>query len=177
MRKSAIPLVRLDPATQPQPQWPATAACTYQQYEAPLRRESAHWLGIEPGMRMLRRVVTLAIDGQPVLNSTSYLPVELADDDPAWHDASPGKLALAGYPITLADSPRLYARLPTTMERVTLDIPPSADIPLMINAIPYYIHNIQPNPVRSGVIIRSRSDRVIRHGKPPDYDALELEQE
>jgi chorismate-pyruvate lyase len=74
----------------------------YRQGTVAVPRRFARLLGLPPGEVMVERVITLIVDGEPLLASTSYLPPELADDaDDAegWQQVEIGQLALPGHAV------------------------------------------------------------------------------
>jgi len=160
MNGSAIPLVRLEPTTRPEPQRPQRAECRYQQYAAPLRYYTARWLGFKPRTAMARRVGVLSICGRPVLSATSYLPLEVIDDSEDWHQVGLGELALLGHRVTRAAERQLYVRSPTAMERSSLGLSFAREVPISLLVQPYHIHDVRPDCLRAGVIIRARTDVV-----------------
>jgi len=68
------------------------------QTEVTVPRQFAALLGLEPHIRMLSRSVKVSMDGEPTLTSTSYVPIELADDQ-GWQDVQAGQLAVVGHEV------------------------------------------------------------------------------
>lgn len=123
--------------------------------EVTVPRQFAMMLGLESGARMLERVMTLTIDGEPVLTSTSYLPVDLTGG-PGWMDVHIGRLALIGYDLVsgyLEDE----SRRPTPTERAALGMPKGVLLHIIVH--PWRVL-MDDGTVPAGVIILIRRDRV-----------------
>lgn len=119
-------------------------------------RRFAALLGLEPGARMVERVMKLAIDGEPILTSTSYLPVDLAVDDEGWQDVEVGQLALLGHTVT-SEVLEEQSKMPTPAERTTLGMPKGVSVKI----ISYPCQVLLPDrTVAVGVIVLARGDRV-----------------
>jgi len=119
-------------------------------------RSVAMLLGLQPEVIMVERTMRLTIDDEPVLTSTSYLPVELANDGDGWQDAEVGQLALADHSVT-AGRAKERSRMPTPEELETLDI--DRGVPVKILSYPYQVL-VDERAVRAGVIVTARGDRV-----------------
>jgi hypothetical protein len=130
------------------------------QRTAAMPRQFATLLGLEAGGSMGERVITLLIDDEPVLTSTSYLPVELMDNSTQWHEVEIGKLAVTGSTVIPGEFLESWSRWPTPAERTALTIPKGADIPVNIYSQTYHVQ-IGERRLPSGVIVLARGDRVI----------------
>lgn len=125
------------------------------QIEITVPRQFAALLGLEPRTRMISRSVKVRIDGEPILTSTSYVPVELADDE-GWQDAEVGQLAVVGHEVRsefLEDE----HRMPTPTERAALGMPKGT----LLKIISHRCQVAAPGRLmRAGVIVLARIDRV-----------------
>jgi hypothetical protein len=101
-----IPVARLGVTSVPERepderdnQLAVTAHRECSQRTASVPRQFATLLGLEVGGLMVERVIKLLVDGQPILTSTSYLPIELglADNLEDWHNVDIGGFAVVGY--------------------------------------------------------------------------------
>lgn len=155
----ATTLVRFDPGVPPKIRLPDSATFRYEQHVAPVWAETAHGLGLQRLAYMVQRLAFLSIDGRPVLFSNSYLPVALADEPDDWRQVELGTLALVGHDVTVTDR-FLICRMPTPEERELLGISRRPEVPIWVFFRAYHIHDIQPEPVRAGVVVRARGDLV-----------------
>lgn len=114
-------------------------------------------LDLHPEAGMAERTMLLIIDREPVLTSTSYLPIELTGDGAGWQGAEVGQLALAGHPVT-AEPARAWSRMPTPEEVETLGM--DRGVPVMVVPYPYRVIVDDERTLRAGVIVTARSDRV-----------------
>jgi len=117
-------------------------------------------LGLEPHAKMVQRVMKLTIDGEPILTSTSYLPVDLAEhgteDGTGWRDAEIGQLALNGYVVT-SEFMEDQNRMPAPTERAALGMPKN----VLIRIISHQCQVLMADQtILAGVIVLARSDRV-----------------
>lgn len=125
----------------------------------------AELLGLTPGRHMVQRTITQTQDDQPILISTSYLPIDLASD-PAerhqadWHDVEMGQLALVGHDVTVLDH-HMRVRMPSRVERTKLNMP-NKGVPLIIFAYPCQVL-LGERTIPAGVIVLAPSDRVSPH--------------
>jgi hypothetical protein len=137
-----------------------------------LPRQFATLLGLDPDVVMLERVITLFIDGEPLLSSTSYLPVELMDDSKQWHEVAIGQLAVTDHAVISAEFMESWSRWPTAAERTLFNIPKGADRPANLYTQTHHVH-IDGRQLAAGVIVLARGDRVVlRWGR--DYQGLVL---
>ncbi len=114
-------------------------------------------LGLEPGTTMIQRVMTLIIDGEPILTSISYLPVDLVDDGDGWQDVEIGQLALLGYAVTSQFMEEQKSRMPSPAERATLGMPKG----ILVKIISHPCRVLMADRVvTTGVIVLARNDRV-----------------
>jgi GntR family transcriptional regulator len=120
-------------------------------------RRFAALLGLEPGSAMVERVIKLGIDGEPILTSTSYLPVDLADDAEGWQDVEIGQLALIGHAVT-SELTEEQSRMPTPAERAALGMPRGVSVKII--SYPCQVLVAPDRTVAAGVIVLARSDRV-----------------
>lgn len=125
------------------------------QIEVTVPRQFAALLGLEPRTRMLSRSVKVSVDDEPILTSTSYVPVELANDE-GWQNVPAGRLAVAGHEVRsefLEDE----QRMPTPTERAALGMPKG----ILLKIISHRCQVALPDQfVRAGVIVLARKDRV-----------------
>ena len=128
----------------------------------------AKLLGLDAGATMVERIITLVVDDEPILTSTSYLPVDLADDDQRWHAVDIGQLAVIGHAVTFEFTD--WSRTPTRTECDALNI--TRNVPLVVLSRPYQVL-VDHRTLSAGVIVRARGDRVLLHwGR--DYQGLVL---
>ncbi|HEY3259358.1 MAG TPA: GntR family transcriptional regulator [Pseudonocardiaceae bacterium] len=113
-------------------------------------------LGLEPGARMIERVMKLAVDGEPILTSTSYLPPELAHNGDGWQDVEVGQLALVGHPVS-AELMEEQSRMPTPAQRAALGMPKGVSVKII--SYPCQVL-MADRTLPAGVIVLARSDRV-----------------
>jgi GntR family transcriptional regulator len=137
---------------------PETATEQHQwepQIEVTVPRQFAALLGLEPRTRMLSRSVKVSMDGEPILTSTSYVPLELADDQ-GWQDVQAGQLAVVGHEVRsefLEDE----QRMPTPTERAGLGMPKGISLKIISHRCQVALPD---RFVRAGVIVLARTDRV-----------------
>jgi GntR family transcriptional regulator len=113
-------------------------------------------LDLERGVTMIERVMTLIVNGEPILTSTSYLPVDLSDDGEGWQDAEIGQLALIGHAVT-SKFMEEQSRMPTPTERTTLGM--AKGVLVKIISHPCQV-TMADRTVATGVIVLARNDRV-----------------
>ena len=155
--KPMIPVSKLGSALTPTPHFAGAAERQCSQHPVVVPRMFARLLDLQPGDTMLERVITLFVDGEPVLTSTSYLPVELADDDQRWHAVDIGKLALIGHTVT-SEFTEERTRMPAPTEVDSLHIP--RGVALKVLSLPYQVQ-VGEQTMPAGVIVLARGDRVL----------------
>jgi hypothetical protein len=124
-------------------------------------------LGIDAGTRLRAYTLTLLIDGEPILASTSLVPSDLLTGAVKWQRSLEGELALAGVSATFS-YPTLHGRIPTLnySNALTKALKPKALKP--VDGIPAFAiyrqcevtFGISPTPVRACVLVIARTDRV-----------------
>lgn len=125
------------------------------QIEVTVPRQFAALLGLAPRTRMLSRSVKVRIDGEPILTSTSYVPVELADDK-GWQDVEAGQLAVVGHEV-MSEFLEDEHRMPTPTERIALGMPKGISLTIISHRCQVALPD---RLVRAGVIVLARKDRV-----------------
>lgn len=113
-------------------------------------------LGIEPGRIVIERALTLAVGGEPILTSTSYLPPEATGDDPQWRDVEVGELAVVTHPVQ-ADPVEDRIRMPVPAESDALRI--GRGVPVRVLSRRCRVM-LEGQLVPAGVIVLARGDRV-----------------
>lgn len=116
----------------------------------------ASLLGLEPGRILVERAITLAVSGEPILVSTSYLPLEAAGDDLRWREAEVGELAVTGARV-LADPVEDRVRMPVPAESEALRI--GRGVPVRVLSRRCRVQ-LDDQLVPAGVIVLARGDRV-----------------
>jgi len=137
---------------------PETATPQYEwepQIEVTVPRQFAALLGLEPRTRMLSRSMKMIINGESTLTSTSYVPLDL-DNDQGWQNVQAGQLAVVGHEVR-SEFWEDEQRMPTPTERATLGMPKG--IPLRI--IGHRCQLMLPDRLaRAGVIVLARTDLI-----------------
>jgi GntR family transcriptional regulator len=113
-------------------------------------------LGLESGRILVERAITLAVGGEPILVSTSYLPLEAAGDDLRWREAEVGELAVAGARV-LAEPVEDRVRMPVPAESEALRIGRGVPVRVLSRRCRVLLDD---QPVPAGVIVLARGDRV-----------------
>jgi GntR family transcriptional regulator len=124
---------------------------------AAVHRRLAAVLPLSPEDTVLERAMTLFVGDEPVLTSTSYLPLELPSDADGWRDVPIGELALVG----LAAKPAwtdILPRMPTAAECEALAI--GRGNPVQYLARPYEVLTGDARSLTAGVLVVARSDRI-----------------
>jgi hypothetical protein len=114
-------------------------------------------LGLRAGDPAVKRTMRLFVGQEPVLMSTSYVPVGLAEDDEGWREAEVGQLALTGSaarPIRFEER----SRMPTPAEAELLNLP--EEVPVLVLCHPYEVLTDPEASVPAGVLVVARGDRV-----------------
>jgi len=138
-----------------------TAQRRYSQGVVVVPRRFAGLLGLELGDVVVERTITLIVNGEPLLASTSYLPIGLADARP-WQQVGVGELALDGHAVS-AEFVEAWTRMATPAERATLAMPMGGAVTVL--SLPYQIL-LGERTVPAGVIVLARDDRVgLRWGR------------
>jgi GntR family transcriptional regulator len=128
---------------------------------AAVPRQFAELLGLTPGDLMVQRTITEIVNGEPIMISTSYLPVDLVGDAEVWHnvdwhDVKMGQLALVGHDVTV-ERPQVRARPPAPAERTKLDMAKGVSLIILSRACQVQVgERMTP----AGVIVLTRGDRV-----------------
>jgi hypothetical protein len=119
-------------------------------------------LGIDAGTKLRAYTLTLLIDGEPILASTSLVPSDLLGGAVKWKQTSEGELALDGVSATFS-YPTLHGRIPTLDESKTLKpLKPLDGIP----AFAVYRQcrvtpvGVSATPRKACVLVVARTDRV-----------------
>lgn len=125
-------------------------------------------LGIDTGTKLRTYRMTLLIDGEPILTSTSFVPSDLLTGPVTWQRKPPdgelaldvGELALAGASLTF-DNISTYSRNPTLDESEPLE--PVPGIPVYVTYRQCQVTPVRRVPATSGracVVVVARTDRV-----------------
>ena len=176
--ESMVPVARLGAPDCPL----GTALRVCDEYVTPVPRQAAELLGLAKrveGTTIAQRWITLLVDGEPVLASTSYVPVEVADrstgDGQAWQDSDIGALALVGYTIksTFLDN---QTGPPTPAEANLFRM--SDDHAVTVLSRPYRVE-IGNRSLTAGAIVLARCERLMLQWEPeqPAVIFLDLEPE
>ena len=132
----------------------------HEQRTVAMPRLFASLLGLEPGEVLVERRLTLIVGKEPILTSTSYLPVDLAAGDQSWHDVEVGQLAVVGHTVH-AEFVEERARMPIPAESEALRI--GRGVPVRVLSQPCRVVAAGQPAGRSlpaGVIVLARCDRV-----------------
>ena len=172
--ESMVPVARLGTSDCPL----GTALRVCDEYVTPVPRQAAELLGLE-GTTIAQRWITLLVDGEPVLASTSYVPVEVADrstgDGQAWQDSDIGALALVGYNVrsTFLEN---QTGPPTPAEANLCRM--SDDHAVTVLSRPYRVE-VGTRSLTAGVIVLARCERLMLQRGPeqPAVILLDLEPE
>lgn len=117
-----------------------------------------HLLGLTFGAAVVRRALTLAIDGRIVLTSTSVLPPEAAHPTP-WHDVEIGALAVPADRSTPDGSIRLSCAEFAPTDRDAFRLTPEDQVAMLIIRHRRQVR-IGSTTALGGVIVLARGDLV-----------------
>jgi DNA-binding GntR family transcriptional regulator len=116
-------------------------------------------LGIDTGTKLRMYTLTLLIDDEPILTSTSLVPSDLLDGAVTWQQKTEGELALTGVSTTFS-YPTLHSRVPTLDESEPLEPVPGIPVIVAYRQCRITPVGIAATPRRACVVVVARADRV-----------------